>query len=47
MHSNMQQPYAPNLEDLIGEKISYYCNVDMDETGTYSKGGNLDEWNSV
>ena len=34
MHSNMQQPYAPNLEDLIGEKISYYCNVDMDEAGT-------------
>ena len=34
MHSNMQQPYAPNLQDLIGEKISYYCNVDMDEAGT-------------
>ena len=34
VHSNMQQPYAPNLEDLIGEKISYYCNVDMDEAGT-------------
>ena len=28
VHSNMQQPYAPNLE------ISYYCNVDMDEAGT-------------
>ena len=34
MHSNMQQPYAPDLENLIGEKISYYCNVDMDKKGT-------------
>ena len=34
MHSNMQQSYAPDLEDLIGENRSYYCNVDMDETRT-------------
>ena len=37
MHSNMQQPYAPDLEDLIVEKISYYCNVDMNKTGTIKK----------
>ena len=37
MHLNMQQPYAPDLESLIGEKISHYCNVDMDEKGTVKK----------
>ena len=34
VHSNIQQSYAPNLGDLIGEKISYYYNLDTDETGT-------------
>ena len=34
MHSNMQQPYTSDLEDLIGKKISYYCNVDMNTSGT-------------
>ena len=34
VHSNIQQPYALDLEDLTGETISYYCNVDMDKTGT-------------
>ena len=36
VHSNIQQPYALDLEHLIGETISYYCNEDMDmnKTGT-------------
>ena len=37
MHSTMQQPYAPYLEDLIGENISYHCDVDMNKTGTRKK----------
>ena len=34
MHSNMQQPDALDLESLIGERILYLCNVDMNDEGT-------------
>ena len=37
VHSNMQLYSAPKLESLIGVKISQYCSVDMNETGTEKK----------
>ena len=37
VHSNMQRPHAPDLESLIRDKISYYCNIDMDERDTEKK----------
>ena len=33
----MQLYSAPNLESLIGVKISQYCSVDMNEAGTEKK----------
>ena len=37
VHSNMQLYIAPKLQSLIGVKISQYCSVDMDESGTEKK----------
>ena len=30
MHSSMQRPDPPDLELIIGERISYLCSIDMD-----------------
>ena len=33
MHLSMQRPDPPDLESIIGERISYLCSIDMDTTG--------------
>ena len=37
VHFNMQLYRAPKLESLIGVKISQYCSVDMNKSGTEKK----------
>ena len=31
MHSNMQRPSPPDLESIIGDRISSLCSIDMDK----------------
>ena len=33
VHSSMQQPGPPDLESIIGERISSLCSIDMDTAG--------------
>ena len=33
MHSSMQRPDPPDLELIIGERISSLCSIDMDTAG--------------
>ena len=33
VHSSMQRPDPPELESIIGERISYLCSIDMDKAG--------------
>ena len=33
VHSNMQQSDPPDLESIIGERISSLCSIDMDKAG--------------
>ena len=33
VHSSMQRPDPPDLESIIGERISYLCSIDMDTAG--------------
>ena len=33
VHSSMQRPDPPDLESIIGERISSLCSIDMDTSG--------------
>ena len=33
VHSSMQRPDPPDLESIIGERISSLCSIDMDTAG--------------
>ena len=33
VHSSMQRPDPPDLESIIGERISSLCSIDMDTEG--------------
>ena len=33
MHSSMQRPDSPELESVIGERITSLCTIDMDTAG--------------
>ena len=37
MHSSMQRPDPPDLESIIGERISSLCSIDMDTAGKVKK----------
>ena len=37
VHSNMQRPSPPDLESIIGDRISSLCSIDMDNLGMVKK----------